>query len=146
MPFDAIQYRILLLCYRLLAGYICKKRGVQGNLICTCKCMKRLTHGCMIRLQASERGFKCRSGMLFLETSAKTAANCALVFETVAKKAAGYVEGSTDTVTQGSSPRPPASEAIPPMSTNSGQEQQWSWRALRISAPHVQIYLNALNC
>lgn len=44
-----------------------------------------------------------RNGMLFVETSAKTAANCALVFESVAKKISGYVE-------------PPATEQ-PPSST-----------------------------
>lgn len=64
--------------------------------------------------------------MLFLETSAKTAANCALVFETVAKKASGYVEASPrieapQTTTQ--EPPQSASEVMPPMSTNSSQDQ-----------------------
>jgi len=37
-----------------------------------------------------------RNGMLFVETSAKTAANCALVFESVAKNISGYVEPPTN--------------------------------------------------
>lgn len=56
--------------------------------------------------------------MIFIETSAKTAANCALVFEAVAKKVSGYEEPALD-----SSPQAQAlvSDAAPPLSTNSSQ-------------------------
>ena len=55
--------------------------------------------------------------MLYVETSAKTAANCALVFETVAKKVSGYEE----ILNQESALQKSASDAAPPLSTNSSQ-------------------------
>ena len=56
--------------------------------------------------------------MIFIETSAKTAANCSMVFEAVAKKVSGYEEPALD-----SSPQAQAlvSEDTPPLSTNSSQ-------------------------
>lgn len=59
--------------------------------------------------------------MVYVETSAKTAANCALVFETVAKKVSGYQESA-------SNHSPPVSAAAAdtstPLSTNASEREQ----------------------
>ena len=55
--------------------------------------------------------------MLFLETSAKTAANCALVFETVAKKIAGY-DDATSGQAAVPTPKEPATDSTTPVSRN----------------------------
>lgn len=60
-----------------------------------------------------------RNGMLFVETSAKTAANCAEVFENVAKKISGFVQAPAAAATEA----PPTNcattdpQAAPPVST-----------------------------
>ena len=48
--------------------------------------------------------------MLFIETSAKTAANCALVFESIAKKLTGYVEPEVPAGVDDSSTLPATAE------------------------------------
>ena len=56
--------------------------------------------------------------MIFIETSAKTAANCALVFEAVAKKVSGYEEPASELNSQALAQ---SSDAAPPLSKNSSQ-------------------------